>query len=108
METFSTDEPQHALDDANDGHATKRLIDAIARKQDVSQTELAKWYGLSRKTVYNWLQRFEEEPVCGAARYKVRVAHRNSIVRNNQKTYSYCASHLQMLAMTLNNGVFHL
>ncbi|WP_227379502.1 helix-turn-helix domain-containing protein [Haladaptatus halobius] len=29
---------------------------AIACKQGVSQTDVAEWYGLSRKTVYNWLQ----------------------------------------------------
>jgi transposase len=38
---------------------TQRLMVALAAKHGVSQTNLAEWYGIERKTVYNWLTRFE-------------------------------------------------
>ncbi|WP_458189569.1 helix-turn-helix domain-containing protein [Haladaptatus sp. NG-WS-4] len=50
----------------------KRLQFAITYKQGVTQTELAEWNGLSRKTVYNWLQRFEEDSIRKAASDKPR------------------------------------
>jgi len=52
-----------ALKDVEDVKATKRLMVAIAYERGVSQTELAEWYGLSRKTVYNWLRRVEGNPL---------------------------------------------
>jgi transposase len=56
------------FDDVDDVLATKRLMMAIAYKQGVAQTDVAEWYGYLRKTIYNWLHRFEKEPVRGAAR----------------------------------------
>ncbi|KZN23368.1 hypothetical protein A4G99_15250 [Haladaptatus sp. R4] len=72
LEDVSTAALREALQDADDATTTKRIMVAIAYKQGVSQTELADWYGLSRKTVYNWLQRFEEEPIRSAASDKPR------------------------------------
>lgn len=72
LESVAVDELQNALDDVDDVHATKRLMVAIAYKQSVSQTDLAEWYGLSRKTVYNWLQRFEDDSIKNAASDKDR------------------------------------
>jgi transposase len=72
LENVSVNELRNALNDADDIQATKRLMVAIAYKQGVSQTDLAEWYGLSRKTVYNWLQRFEEDSIDNAASDKDR------------------------------------
>ncbi|WP_458210556.1 helix-turn-helix domain-containing protein [Haladaptatus sp. NG-SE-30] len=72
LENISTDELRNALENVNDVQATKRLMVAIAYKQGVSQTDLAEWYGLSRKTVYNWLHRFEENSIRKAASDKAR------------------------------------
>jgi len=46
--------------------AAQRLMIAIAYKDGVSQTTLARRYGYSRKTVYNWLTRLEREPLSEA------------------------------------------
>ncbi|MCO8243645.1 MULTISPECIES: helix-turn-helix domain-containing protein [unclassified Haladaptatus] len=72
LEDVSTAALREALQDADDATTTKRIMVAIAYKQGVSQTELADWYGLSRKTIYNWLQRFEEESIRNAASDKPR------------------------------------
>jgi transposase len=46
--------------------AAQRLMIAIAHKDGVSQTTLARRYGYSRKTVYNWLTRLERESLSAA------------------------------------------
>ncbi|WP_227378864.1 helix-turn-helix domain-containing protein [Haladaptatus halobius] len=72
LENVSTNDLRDALDDTDDVRSTKRLMVAIAYKQGVTQTDLADWYGLSRKTIYNWLQRFEEDSIRNAASDKDR------------------------------------
>ena len=61
---------------------------AIAYKQGVSQTDLAEWYGISRKTIYNWLRRFEEEPVRDAARDKDRPGRPPKLDREKRSELS--------------------
>ena len=42
----------------------RRLLAAIAYKNGVTQTELAEWYGLQRRTIYSWLTRLDtDEPL---------------------------------------------
>ncbi len=61
---------QHADDDAlrdalwsvEDAEPAIRLFVGLAYGNGVSQTELADWLGVERKTIYNWLLRFEEHP----------------------------------------------
>ncbi len=53
---------------------TQRLLAAIAYKNDVTQTELAEWYGVQRRTIYGWLTRLDtDEPLEQA----VTDAHRS-------------------------------
>lgn len=40
-----------------------RLVVALNYKHGLSQTEIAEQYGIARKTVYNWLVRFESRPI---------------------------------------------
>ncbi len=40
---------------------TQRLAAAIACKNSVTQTELAEWYGVQRRTIYNWLTRLDTD-----------------------------------------------
>ncbi|WP_227377568.1 helix-turn-helix domain-containing protein [Haladaptatus halobius] len=84
LENISTSELRTALDDVDDVHATKRLMLAIAYKQGVAQTDVAEWYGYLRKTIYNWLHRFEEEPVRDAARDKARPDRPPKLDREEQ------------------------
>ena len=43
---------------------TQRLLAAVPYKYDVTQTELAEWYGVQRRTIYSWLTRLDtDEPL---------------------------------------------
>lgn len=68
LEHVPTDALRRELDRQDRAKPTRRLMVAIAYKEGVSQTELAEWYGLSRKTVHNWLERLEERPIAEAIR----------------------------------------
>jgi transposase len=62
----TVEELREALADAEGKKPTQRLITAIAYKHGVTQTELADWYGVQRRTIYNWLSRFDERPIVEA------------------------------------------
>ena len=59
LEDVTADRLRRALNRVEEARAAKRLTAAIAHKHGVSQTDLAEWYGVSRRTVHNWLARFE-------------------------------------------------
>lgn len=44
----------------DDGKAVKRLLTAIAYKQGQSPADIEETFGISKKNVYEWLDRFEE------------------------------------------------
>nr|WP_083252634.1 helix-turn-helix domain-containing protein [Haladaptatus sp. W1] len=67
LDEISIEELQKALDKVEGKKATQRLTAAIAYKNGISQTELAEWYGVQRRTIYNWLQRFDSESLEQAA-----------------------------------------
>ncbi|RRJ33664.1 helix-turn-helix domain-containing protein [Halocatena pleomorpha] len=52
-----------ALEEAESAKATKRLMIALAYKDGVSVDTLSTRYGLSRSTVYSWLDRFESRSI---------------------------------------------
>lgn len=74
LEDVTTDQLRNALDEVGGKRPTQRLTAAIAYKRGVDQTEIASWYGVERKTVYNWLRRFESESgsLADAARDETR------------------------------------
>lgn len=45
-----------------------RLVAAIAFKHGVTQSALAEWFGVERKTIYNWLSRLEDGDLTEMAR----------------------------------------
>lgn len=63
LEEISIDELHRALDAVEGKKATQRLTAAIAYKNGVSQTELAEWYDVRRRTIYSWLVRLEDGPL---------------------------------------------
>src|SRR6056297_2758874 len=72
LDEVTVEELQDALDDVEGKKPTQRLLAAIAYKHDVSQTELAEWHGVQRKTIYNWLTRLEAQPIAQAVRDESR------------------------------------
>jgi transposase len=67
LDDVAVEELQQALDEVDGKKPTKRLVAAIAYKNGISQTELADWYGVGRRTIYGWLKRFEDRPLAAAA-----------------------------------------
>ncbi|WP_254861557.1 helix-turn-helix domain-containing protein [Halovivax gelatinilyticus] len=67
LDDVSADDLRVALDEATGKKPAMRLIAAIAYKSGISQTELASWYGVERKTIYNWLTRLDDAPLANAA-----------------------------------------
>ncbi len=63
LEDVSVSDLQRALERVEGKKPTQRLITAIAYKHGVTQTELAAWYGVQRRTIYNWLTRFDDRPI---------------------------------------------
>lgn len=55
LDDISVGELQDALEEVDGKKPTQRLLAAIAHKNGVTQTELAEWYGVQRRTIYSWL-----------------------------------------------------
>lgn len=64
----SVEDLQRALNSVDRKTPAMRLIAAIAYKNGVTQSALADWFDVERKTIYNWLTRFEERDVESAIR----------------------------------------
>jgi transposase len=69
----TVDDLQQALDSIEAKTPALRLVAAIAYKHGVTQSELAEWFDVERKTIYNWFTRFEEEGLESAIRDKKRT-----------------------------------
>jgi transposase len=73
LDTISVEDLQQTLAEVEGKKPTKRILAAIAYKNGITQTELAEWYGVERRTIYSWLQRLER----GAIEQAVYDAHRS-------------------------------
>ena len=74
LNEISIEELQDALDKVERNKPTQRLLAAIAYKNGVTQTELAEWYDVQRRTIYNWLKRLDTDESLEQA---VTDAHRS-------------------------------
>ncbi|WP_417750610.1 helix-turn-helix domain-containing protein [Salinibaculum marinum] len=61
LDEISVDELQDALDNVDSKRRTERLLAAIAYKNGVSQTELAEWHDVQRRTIYSWPNRLDTD-----------------------------------------------
>ena len=57
LDEITVEELQDALGNVDGKKPTQRLLAAIAYKNGVTQTELAEWYDVQRRTIYSWLKR---------------------------------------------------
>lgn len=92
LDDTTIEELQHALDNVDGKNPTKRLLAAIAYKNGISQTELAEWYGVERKTIYNWLTRLESSSLTESVEDDKRSG-RNRKLTNSQQEYFKAALH---------------
>ena len=57
---ITVDDLQQALESTNGKTPVLWLVAAIAYKNGITQSDLAEWFDVKRKTIYNWLTRLEE------------------------------------------------
>lgn len=62
LDGISADDLREALEAVDGKRPAVRLVAAMAYDGGATQTEIASWLGVERKTVYNWLVRLEERP----------------------------------------------
>ena len=74
LNEISMGELHDVLDSVEEKKPTQRLLASIAYKNGVSQTELARWFNTSRRTIYDWLMRFDTDKPLSEA---VSDAHRS-------------------------------
>jgi transposase len=63
LDEISIERLQEALGEVSDAKPAQRLTAAIAYKNGITQTELAEWYGVQRRTIYSWLKRLDDGPL---------------------------------------------
>ena len=62
---------------------TQRLLAAISHKNGVSQTELAEWYDVQRRTIYSWLKRLDIDESLEQAVSDAKRTGRNKNYQNH-------------------------
>lgn len=85
LDDVPADDLRQALDRVDGKTPALRLVAAIAYRNGVGQTELADWFGVERKTVYNWLRRFEDAPPVEAARDAPRPGRPSKLTSEQRK-----------------------
>lgn len=73
LEDITVEDLQQALSEVDGKKPAKRILAAIAYKNGITQTELAEWYDVERRTIYSWLKRLDS----GRIEEAVYDAHRS-------------------------------
>jgi transposase len=66
LDHLSAEDLRSELERVESKTPAMRLIVALNHKHGLTQTEIAEQYGIARKTVYNWLVRFERHEISEA------------------------------------------
>jgi len=88
LDEIAVEELQDALDNVDGKKPTQRLLAAIAYKNGVSQTELAEWYDVQRRTVYSWLKRLDiDESLEQAVSDDKRTGRKRKLSESQQEKF---------------------
>lgn len=60
LENISAEQLREHLEKVEKKAETLRIVVGINYKNGITQSELANWYGVSRTTIHNWLERLEQ------------------------------------------------
>jgi len=85
LDEIAVEELQDALDNVERKKPTQRLLAAIAYKNGVTQTELAEWYDVQRRTIYSWLKRLDTDESLEQAVTDVHRSGRNRKISDTQQ-----------------------
>lgn len=89
LKELPLDELHEALTQVEGSVPTQRLCAAIAYKHGTTQTELAKWHNTGRRTIYNWLMRFDtDEPLSHAVTDDDRSGRRRKLSARQQGSFT--------------------
>jgi transposase len=61
LDNLSVEQLHDALEEVEDKRAIQRILTAISYKDGVTQQTLADRHGVSRRTIYSWMDRFSAE-----------------------------------------------
>ncbi|RDZ50188.1 IS630 family transposase, partial [Haloferax sp. Atlit-10N] len=88
LDEITVEELHDALDNVDGKKPTQRLLAAIAYKNGVTQTELAEWYGVQRRTIYSWLKRLDtDESLDQAVSDDKRTGRKRKLSETQQKEF---------------------
>jgi len=88
LDEISVEELQDALDNVDGNKPTQRLLAAIAYNNGVTQTELAEWYDVQRRTIYSWLTRLDtDESREQAVSDNKRTGRKRKLSESEQKEF---------------------
>jgi len=88
LDEISVEELHDALDSVDGTKPTQRLLAAIAYKNGVTQTELAEWHDVQRRTIYSWLTRLDtDEPLEQAVSDDKRTGRKRKLSESQQKEF---------------------
>lgn len=85
LDEISVEDLQHALNNVEGKKLPQRLLATIAYKNGVTQTELAEWYGVQRRTIYSRLTRLLIEPREPAVHDDHRSGRPRKLTKDQQK-----------------------
>jgi len=89
LDEISVEELQDALDNVTEKKPTERLLAAIAYKNGVTQTELAEWYDVQRRTIYSWLERLDtDDPLEQAVSDDKRTGRNRKLSDSEQNEFA--------------------
>ncbi len=88
LDEISLEELQEALDNVEGKKPAQRLLAAIAYKNGVTQTELAEWHDVQRRTIYSWLKRLDtDEPLEQAVTDAHRSGRKRKLSEKQQQEF---------------------
>ncbi|QCC44579.1 IS630 family transposase [Halobacterium salinarum] len=88
LDEITVEELQDALDNVDGKKPTQRLLAVIAYKNGVTQTELAEWYDVQRRTIYSWLKRLDtDESLEQAVSDDKRTGRKRKLSESQQKEF---------------------
>jgi transposase len=88
LDELSVEELQDALDNVDGTKPAQRLLAAIAYKNGVTQTELAEWYDVQRRTIHSWLTRLDtDESIEQAIRDNKRTGRKRKLSEEQQEEF---------------------
>jgi len=95
LDEISVEGLQDTFNNVDGKKPTQRLLAAIAYKSGTTQSELAEWYDIQRRTIYNWLRRLDtDEPLERAVTDDKRTGRKRKLSEKQQGEFEHTVRNL--------------